>query len=66
MHAAGAEAGPRWLIAPGTKASLLATASRHWQGSSVSHDKPGHRFKRRYSIERRSLLNFSGSWRARN
>ena len=62
----GAQAGPRWLIAPGTKASVLATASRHWQGSSVSHDELGFRFEGRHSRGRRTLLNFNGSWRERS
>ena len=62
----GAQAGPRWLIAPGTEASLLAVASRHWQGSSVSHDELGFRFEGRHSRGRRTLLNFNGSWRERN
>ena len=62
----GAQAGPRRLIAPGTEASLLATASRHWQGSSVSHDELGIRFEGRHSRGRRTLLNFNGSWRERS
>ena len=66
MHAAGAEADPRWLIAPGTEACLLAVASRHWQGSSVSRDELGPRFERRHSFGCRTLLNFNGSWGARN
>ena len=66
MHAAGAEAGPRWLIAPGTEASLLAVANCHWRGSSVSHDELGLRFEWRHRFGRRILLNFNGSWRERN
>ncbi len=66
MHAAGAEAGQRWLIAPGTEASLLAVANRHWRGSSVSNDELGLRFEWRHSFGRRILLNFNGSWGARN
>ncbi len=62
----GAQAGPRRLIAPGTEASLLATASRHWQGSSVSHDELGIRFEGQHSRGRRTLLNFNGSWRERS
>ena len=62
----GAQAGPRWLIAPGTEASLLAVASRHWQGSSVSHDELGLRFEGQHIRGRRTLLNFNGSWRERN
>ncbi|MYA89852.1 MAG: DUF560 domain-containing protein [Boseongicola sp. SB0662_bin_57] len=62
----GAQAGPRWLIAPGTEASLLALASRHWQGSSVSHDELGFRIEGRHSRGRRTLLNFNGSWRERS
>ncbi len=61
----GALAGPRWLVAPGTEASLLATASRHWQGSGVSHDELGLRLEGRHSRGRRTLLDFSGAWRKR-
>ena len=62
----GAQAGPRWLIAPGTEASLLAVASRNWQGSSVSQDELGLRFEGQHIRGRRTLLNFNGSWRERN
>ena len=62
----GTQAGPRRLIAPGTEASLLATASRHWQGSSVSHDELGIRIEGQHSRGRRTLLNFNGSWRERS
>ncbi len=41
-------------MAPGTKASLLAMASRHRQGSSVSHDELGLRFERRHRRRRRN------------
>lgn len=67
MHAAGAEADPRWQIVPGSEASLLAVASRHWHGSIVSHDELGLRFARRHSFGRRTLLNSNGTcWRERN
>ena len=62
----GALAGPRWLIAPGTEASLLALASRHWQGSSASHDELGLRLEGRHIRGRRTLLTFNGSWRERS
>lgn len=61
----GAQAGPRWLISPGTEASLLATANRHWQGSSASHDELGLRFEGRHIRGRRTLLNFNGALRDR-
>ncbi len=62
----GAHVGPRRLIAPGTEASLLAQASRHWTGSSLSHDELGFRIEGRHSLGRRTLLSFNGSWRERS
>ena len=62
----GAHVGPRWLIAPGTEASLLALASRQWQGTSVSHDDLGFRFEGRHVRGRKTLLTLNGSWRARS
>ncbi len=64
--ALGAHVGPRWLIAPGTEASLLAQSSRHWSGSSVSHDELGLRVEGRQNLGRRTLLSFNGSWRERS
>ena len=62
----GAHVGPRRLIAPDTEASLLAQASRHWTGSSVSHDELGLRLEGRHNLGRRTLLSFNGSWRKRS
>ena len=62
----GAHVGPRWLIASGTEASLLAQASRHWSGPSLSHDELGLRFEGRHNLGRRTLLSFNGSWRERS
>ena len=62
----GTHVGPRWLITPGTEASLLAQASRHWSGPGFSHEELGLRFEGQHSRGLRTRLSFNGSWRERS
>ena len=58
-------AGPRWLVDPRTEASVLASARRHWAGTSIEHDAVGARIEARRRLAPRVTANARASWHQR-
>ena len=54
--------GPRWLVSPGTEASLLAVARQHWEAGSPDHRETGLRFEGVHSLGQRTTLSGQASW----
>ena len=59
-------AGPRWLVDPRTEASVLASARRHWSGTSIEHDAMGARIEARRRLAPRVTANARASWHHRD
>ena len=59
-------AGPRWLVDPRTEASVLASARRHWAGTSIEHDAVGARIEARRRLAPRVAANARASWHQRD
>ena len=59
-------AGPRWLVDPRTEASVLASARRHWAGTSIEHDAVGARIEARRRLTPRLTANTRASWHHRD
>ena len=59
-------AGPRWLVDPRTEASVLASARRHWAGTSIEHDSVGARIEARRRLAPRVTANARASWHHRD
>ena len=59
-------AGPRWLVDPRTEASVLASARRHWTGTSIEHDAVGARIEARHRLTPRVTANARASWHQRD
>ena len=58
--------GPRWLVDRRTEASLLASARRHWTGTSIEHDALGARIEARRWLAPRFSANAGASWHHRD
>ena len=59
-------AGPRWLVDRRTEASVLASARRHWRGTSIEHDAWGARLEARRRLAPRITANTRASWHHRD
>ena len=59
-------AGPRWLVDPRTEASVLASARRHWAGTSIEHDAVGARIEARHRLAPRVTARARASWHQRD
>ena len=59
-------AGPRWLVDGRTEASVLASARRRWEGTSVEHDALGARIEARRRLAPRVTANARASWHHRD
>ena len=58
--------GPRWLVDRRTEASVLASARRHWSGTSIEHDAVGARLEARRRLAPRVTANARASWHQRD
>ena len=59
-------AGPRWLVDRRTEASVLASARRRWEGTSIDHDAWGARIEARRRLAPRVTANARASWHHRD
>ena len=59
-------AGPRWLVDRRTEASVLASARRRWEGTSIDHDALGARIEARRRLAPRVTANARASWHHRD